>query len=134
MESNLSVIKSDSTIFYTAKEKQRPHFERNGNQQIVTTHIDSTYFKETVSDLDKGKAGINIEVISKEDQSLKGIFFTIFLPAEITSNGSLQLNHLKPLPLGGEEMDFQKYLEDPAQSIQFISKKKQYKILFTEPT
>ena len=134
MESNLSVIKSDSTIFYTAKERQRPHFERNGNQQIVTTNIDSTYFKEIVSDLGKGKALINIEATSKADQSLKGIFFTILLPAEITSNGSLQLNHLTPLPFGGEEMDSQKYLEDPAQSIQFISKKAQYKILFTEPT
>lgn len=134
MESNLTIIKSDSQVLYTAKEKQRPHFERNGNNQIVTTQIDSTYFKETVSDLGKGKAGINIEVSSKADQSLKGIFFTIFLPYEISSNGSLKLNNLKPLPLGGQEMHFQKYLEDPAQSIQFVSKKAQYKILFTEPT
>lgn len=134
LESNLTVIKSDSTLFYTAKERQRPHFERSGKQQIVTTNIDSTYFKESVSDLGKGKAGVNIEVTSKEEQSLKGIFFTIFLPAEITSGGSLQLNHLKPLSLDGEEMDFQKYLESPAQSIQFISKKAKYKILFTGPT
>lgn len=134
IESNLTIIKSDSQTLYTAKERQRPHFERKGNQQIVTTNIDSIYFKETAEDLAKGKAGIKIEVTSKADESLKGIFFTFFMPEEISSAGSIKLNNLKHLLLGGQEMNYQKYLEDPADSIQFISKNRQYKITFEEPT
>ena len=134
IESNLSVVKNDwSEIISTGKERQRPHFQRKNNRQIVTTNIDSIYFKETATEAGRGTTKINIKATSKSDQSLTGIYFTMLLPDAIDSSGFVRLNNLKPLSLDGEEIDFQKYFEVPAQTVQFISKKQQVEITFEEP-
>jgi len=53
-ESNLSVVQKDwSHITATGKERQRPKYTRNGDEQIVSTNIDSLYFTEVVRDAGK---------------------------------------------------------------------------------
>ena len=133
IESDLSVVKNDWTnIKSTGKERQRPHYQRNGNQQIVTTNIDSLFFTETVSDSDKGKAIVNIKVQSHADDSLTGIYFTIFLPDSIFKNGSINLNQLESVRFN--ESALQKYFETPAIEVQFHSVNEQITLNFKEPT
>jgi len=133
IESDLSVVKNDWTnIKSTGKERQRPHYQRNGNQQIVTTNIDSLFFTETVSDSDKGKAIVNIKVQSHADDSLTGIYFTIFLPDSIFKNGSINLNQLESVRFNKSAL--QKYFETPAIEVQFHSVNEQITLNFKEPT
>jgi len=130
IESNLTVVKKDSSVRATGKERQRPHFIREGNQQIVTTNIDSLYFKEMVAGAGKGEAKVNIKVTAKGDEAFQGIYFT-FLLNEDYSKGSAKIDNLKSVQLS--ENTLNKYFETPAGTIQFISEKRQLKITFLQP-
>ena len=73
-ETNISVVKKNwSGIAATGKERQQPKYMHNGNEQVVTTNIDSLYFTETVTDAPKNSAKINVQVNAKADQSIEGI-------------------------------------------------------------
>src|ERR1700733_576916 len=62
-ESSLRVVGKDwSSIAYTALEKQRPRYSRDGNRQIISTRIDSLNFTEAVEDIGAGMARIRISV------------------------------------------------------------------------
>ena len=135
IETNLSVVKNDwANIKSTGKERQRPHYQRKGNQQIVTTNIDSLFFTETVSDSGKGQAIINIKVQSNADASLTGIYYSIFLPDSVFGNGSFNINQSKRFNLK-EPIDIsKKYFENPAQEVQFHSVNQELILNFEEPT
>jgi len=131
IESNLMVVKKDSTIRATGKERQRPHFIREGNQQIVTTNIDSLYFKETVEAVGKRSANVKIKVTSKANEALHGIYFSFLLDEKDYANGSAKIDNSKSIQLSGN--DLMQYFEKPAKTIDFISKKQQLKVTFSEP-
>jgi hypothetical protein len=134
IESNLSVVKNDwANIVPTAKEAQRPKYSRNGKQQIVTTNIDSLYFSETVENVDKGIAKISVKVTSTIDQPLKGIYFSIFLPLDVSSSGTARINRQKPAPLSGSDLKLNQYFQNPASSISFLSMKRQIELTFAQP-
>jgi hypothetical protein len=65
---------------HTEKEWQRPHFERSGHLRIVTTRLDSIYFKETVEDLSPGSVKITVSCRAAADIHLKDIEFSIKTP------------------------------------------------------
>ncbi len=133
IQSNLSIVKNNwSEINFTAKERQRPHYERKGDQQIVTTRIDSLFFTETISEAGKGQAHVDIKVQSHADDSLTGIYFTIFLPDSIFENGGVNLNEFKRA--GFNETELQKYFETPAKEVQFHSRNRHLIIRFPDPT
>src|SRR5258707_12175671 len=45
-ESSIKVVSTNWTRFVsTGKERQRPHYKRNDDEQEVTTNIDSLFFK-----------------------------------------------------------------------------------------
>jgi hypothetical protein len=131
IESSLMVVKNDSTIQATGKERQRPHFIREGNLQIVTTNIDSIYFKETVEAVGKSTANVNIKVASKANEALQGIYFSFLLDEKDYPNGSAKIDNSKPTQLSGNAL--MQYFEKPAKTINFISKKQQLKVTFSEP-
>ena len=132
IESNLSVVKNGwQNIDYTAKERQRPHFLRKGDRQIVTTNIDSLFFTEAVFDPGKGQAIVNLKVQSHADDSLTGIYFTIFLPDSIFESVGF-MNHLKRVVFN--ESELQKYFETPAREVHFDSKNSHLQLYFEEAT
>ncbi|MGN6540606.1 MAG: hypothetical protein ACTHKY_07335 [Ginsengibacter sp.] len=131
IESSLIVVKNDSTIQATGKERQRPQFIREGNLQIVTTNIDSIYFKETVEAVGKSTANVNIKVASKANEALQGIYFSFLLDEKDYPNGSAKIDNSKPTQLSGNAL--MQYFEKPAKTIDFISKKQQLKVTFSEP-
>jgi len=135
IESALVVVKSNwSHVQSTGKERQRPHFSRKGNQQIVTTNIDSLYFTETVEDEGKGSAKVTVEATAKADELLDGVYFTLLLPANDYLKGSVGVNNKKSVELSAPGNLLNKYLENSADSIEFISQKQQLKINFLQPT
>ncbi|MGN6532115.1 MAG: hypothetical protein ACTHK0_10215 [Ginsengibacter sp.] len=131
IESNLTVVKKDSSIVTTGKERQRPHFGREANQQIVTTNIDSLYFKETVQDVGKGVANVTIKITSKGDEAPDAVYFTFLLDEKDYSNGSVKMDNLKAVQLSGNSSD--SYFKTGAKTIAFISKLRQLKLTFSEP-
>jgi hypothetical protein len=131
IESSLLLVKKDSTVQATGKERQRPHFSREGKQQIVTTNIDSIYFEEIVADMTKGNANVTIKVTSKADQPLQGIYFSFLLDEKDYSNGTAQIDHLKRVQLF--ENSLNTYFKTPAKTIAVTSKKRGLEIAFSEP-
>ena len=131
VESSLMVVKNDSTVRATGKERQRPHFTREGNQQIVTTNIDSIYFKETVQPVGKSTANVHIKVTSKANEALQGIYFSFLLDENDYPNGSVTMDNSKPKQLSGNVS--MQYFKKPAKTLDFISKKQQLKIAFSKP-
>jgi hypothetical protein len=131
IESNLTVVKSDFSVRATGKERQRPHFTREGNRQIVATNIDSLYFKESVADAGKGVAQVDIKLTSNADEKLHGIYFTFLLDEKEYQNGTARIDNLKSAPLSGNALA--QYFETPAKTVQFISHKRQVKITFLQP-
>jgi hypothetical protein len=134
-ETNISVVQNDwSQIHATAKEKQRPRYSRRGKEQIISSNIDSIYFTETIADAGKGSSDINIQLAPRADMSIEGVYFSVILPTDSYSGGSIQLDHLKTFPLIRPSEDLDKYLEYPAKSIRFIGKNRQLKLILKEAT
>ncbi|HEX8460602.1 MAG TPA: hypothetical protein VF623_04210, partial [Segetibacter sp.] len=134
-ETNLSVVEKNWTVIKaTGKEKQRPKYFRKGNQQIVTTNIDSLYFTKTVEEAGKGGATVTVEFTPRRMETIDGVFLALTLPQKYYANGSVQLNNLKPVNLMEPLTTLTNYTKAPANSLYFISKDRQLKITFKEPT
>lgn len=98
-------------VSYTAKEKQRPKFERNGDEETVNTQIDSLHFTETVKDIGKGAIRVTITVTSHEDASLEGIYFNVGLPKLVFNDSRFKADK------GSEQPISQMHLGDREQTI-----------------
>ena len=57
---SIKTLSADGKTNATAKERQNPKYRRDGNRQIITSHLDSLYFTETIEDAGAGKARITI--------------------------------------------------------------------------
>lgn len=103
-------------VYFTGKELQQPKFMRNGDEQVVTTKIDSIHFTETVKDIGKGKARITIKCFSAQDTTLDGIFFNVMLPAAyrdgVVKLGNQAEHQFSQTGLGAPGMHLQHNLEE----------------------
>jgi O-glycosyl hydrolase len=82
-ESSLRIIGGDGKqAGETAKERQRPHYARAGQKQIITTNMDSLFFTETVKDACWHKAKVKVKTQPQADGHYQGVYFCITLPAE----------------------------------------------------
>ena len=99
-------------------------FSRKGRTQVVTTKIDSLYLTETVEDAGTGTADIHLNVVSHGDESIDGVFLTLFLDDVNYAGGRLQIDNLKPVKLSDPESELNKYLSAKGKIFQFISDKK----------
>ena len=86
MEFNTSICVTDSTgaiIARTGKEKQeRPIYARSGNQQMLTTHIDSLFITQWVDDTSVGAASLRVQIDSRDAANYGGVFLCVELPSE----------------------------------------------------
>lgn len=69
-----------SEIRHTAKESHYTDYERDGEYQMITPQLDSLFFIETVHDLDKGVAEVKVEVNSRADSAIGGVFLCMEFP------------------------------------------------------
>ncbi len=127
------VYKNWSGIQSTGKERQHPKYSRNGNQQIVTTRMDSLYFNESVRDVAKGEINIDIQLNAKASAAMEGVYLSMALPGKYYNNGSVQLNNLPALKLSATASALDKYLEPAASSVRFIAANRQLQIILKSP-
>ncbi len=132
-ETALCVVKKYwSSIVSTGKERQRPKYVRKGRQQIVTTTIDSLYFTETLEDAGAGAATLNVQVQSRSDETVTGVFLRLSLPSRYYAKGTLQVAEQKPVPLSTDAA-LTASLQSPVRSLKFGSLQRQLLLTFAEP-
>ena len=90
-ESSLRVVdKTWQQISATARERQRPKYDREGNKQTVNTKIGAISFTQIVEDIDKGSARVTVTASSGADTVLEGVFFSLYLPDKLYSEGTIR--------------------------------------------
>jgi hypothetical protein len=135
-ESNIRVISANGLhIAATGKERQKPHYKRNGNEQVITTNVDSLFFKETVKDLSAGKIRVILNLAAHTDTAVKGVYFCINLAGANYPDGQLRL-------LGAKGDDTLKTFDDAARhnyeeilakGVEFTSPASRLAIKFDKP-
>lgn len=98
-QSNIYLLSADSSATQaTAKEAQRPGFNRQGNKQLITTRLDSMYITETFEDVGTGKANVVVRFRSAKDTLLAGLYFHLQLPVADYENAAITYGNHKKLP------------------------------------
>lgn len=64
----------------TGKERQHPHFSRQGNTQIVQTNLDSLYITERVEDQEQGVARLDIVLNARASLDIDGAWLRVDVP------------------------------------------------------
>ncbi|MDB4900765.1 MAG: hypothetical protein JWQ63_46, partial [Mucilaginibacter sp.] len=133
-ESSLKVKYTNSHIASTAKERQQPHYKRSGDEQIITSNIDSLFFKETVKDLSAGKIKVTLSLVAHADIDISGVYFCITLPAEAYADGRFRLFGTKNDSLKNFTSSINSnYLDINASGIEVNSRNRKLKVLFDAP-
>lgn len=131
-ESSLRVVYNNwSGIHATGRERQRPKYERQGAQQIITTAIDSIHFTEIVEDGGKGTAKINIQASATANRNIEGVFFALSLPDEYNANATVKTDNNKAISLADTT---NRNSISATKSIAFIAPQQQILVTFNEPT
>ena len=134
-ETNLSVVQKNwASIKATAKEQQRPKYVRKGDQQIVTTNIDSLFFTKTVEEAGRGGVKVDVQFTARRMETIEGVYVALTLPQKYYANGTVQVNTSNPVKLAQPLATLNNYVQAPATSLQFVSKDRQLKLTFKEPT
>lgn len=128
-ESSIKVIDGPQTIS-TGKERQKPHFKRNGSEQIITTSIDSLFFKETVADTKPGEITVALNINAHADAA-SDVFFCIDLPVDDFAAGNLRFFGAKNRALNNL-VPANKSYTDTAKGIEFVLPKRTLKITFDD--
>jgi hypothetical protein len=133
-ETGVAVAKADwSFLRTTCKEKQRPHYARQGVKQTVQTSIDSLYFSIAVKDISAGTAALDLRV-NAHDEVEDDIYFSIGIPEKYYSTGYLQADKNKRISLASDADVMGKYLKNKVNAIHFLSDKRQLTISFAGAT
>ncbi|HEY2583390.1 MAG TPA: hypothetical protein VGI43_16380 [Mucilaginibacter sp.] len=133
-ESSLSVALHSGYLISTRKERQHPHYKRDGNEQIITSNIDSLFFKETVKDISSGKIKVTLSLTAHADMNISGVYFCVTLPAEVYGDSRYRLLGSK----NDSVTNFTSPVNDNyaginAKGIEFNSKTRQLKMLSDGP-
>jgi hypothetical protein len=123
-ESGLKIVWKDGKVISTAKERQRPHFKRNGDEQIVTSSIDSLFFKETVKDISEGNIKVSFVLVAHADIDVSGIYFSLKFPNQIDADNILWIRDASATA---------KSTHDVATGVEFKSKGRNINVSFDEP-
>lgn len=86
-ESAINVVNGNGRVKATGRERQQPHYKRNGDAQEVNTTIDSLSFKEVVADVAAGQARVTLTMSSHADADVRGVYFCMMLPGDFYKNG-----------------------------------------------
>ncbi|MES2648887.1 MAG: hypothetical protein V4717_18565 [Bacteroidota bacterium] len=133
-ETNISVVKRGwSDVSATGKERQRPKYERKGDQQLVTTQVDSFYITETVTDLSKDIARLQIQVVAKGNQPIQGIYLKLLVPDTYYPIGTIMYNEYEGVSLNSSTQVLSNYFRKPVSNIHLMSAKRDLLLNFETP-
>ncbi len=123
-ESSLRVIGPDGAAVFTAKEMQHPHYIREGNKQVVNTHLDSLYFTETVEEAGPGVARVKISWSAHADIRMQNATFSLELPESLSMEGTVQFVG-NTSPMGLRQMPPGSNVSAPATGIKVVAPHRQ---------
>jgi hypothetical protein len=97
-ESSLRVVGNQwSSVTATGREKQNPKFSRDSiGRQVVITRLGSIALTETVTDLNNGKAGVNIKFLTASDTAITGVFICISISLKEYHQATLRFDREQP--------------------------------------
>jgi hypothetical protein len=126
-ESSLRVKYNNGRVHVTAMERQQPRYKRYGDRQEIATRIDSLFFKESVQDVDGGRAKVSLNVSAHAEADIKGVYFCITFPGGFYKQGHVHLSgdHVSSNPAN----DF----EGPVSGFEYASVEHNVKVLFDGP-
>ena len=127
------VQKDGNHIEATRKEQQRPKYSRSGDNQIIRTHLGSLSITEIVNDVARGKARMQVQLLSRVAVPAKGVYLCLLLPRQYYQAGTIQLGQLKPVKFDADSSHLAQYLQNKAVNLNFSSPLRQLKIRFKEP-
>ncbi|HEY4325311.1 MAG TPA: hypothetical protein VGN20_15035 [Mucilaginibacter sp.] len=133
-ESRLKVLLHSGYIISTRKERQHPHYKRAGDEQIVTSNIDSLFFKEAVKDVKSGHIKVTLSLTAHADINISGAYFCVTLPAEIYGDSRYHfLKSKSDSMINFSSAVSDNYAGTNARGIEFASKSRQLEMLSDEP-
>ena len=130
------VGKGWTSINATAKEKQRPLYAREGNAQVVTSHLDSLYFVERVEDKGKGTAVLQIVLTAKAELNMEGAYFVVDLPAvEFPERTVRPIDPKDGMPASGviNADGSTEFIHTSASGVELTTANRQFELKFNEP-
>lgn len=131
-ESSLRVVKENwSKILSTAKERQRPKYDRKGTHQVVTTTLDQLSLTEDVNEKGKGSSVVIAGVLAREETLMEGVFFSLSIPGQYDKDGAIQADEARAMPLSSGLEKLTDYLDRPVRSIRFLSPQRQLQLSLT---
>ncbi len=114
----------------TAKEQHHYSFKREGSKQIITSKIGAIDYTETVEDIGKGKALVNIQYTSTLDTVVVGTFFSVIFNGDYFADGAIEIIEPSKIPLGQSALsDVNEILRAEAKGIKIKSKRGEYQFI-----
>ncbi len=140
-ETSLSVIGASlRQVSQTAKEQQRPRYERENGRQIVTTTLGGIEFVESVKDVGDGAALIIVNATATADTSISGAFFCLELPDQQFADASIDFidstaSGIDPIPVfaGRRWSRFNLTVQAKAKGVSIASASRQLELTINEP-
>lgn len=132
---SLRIVKVDGKVTETGKERQRPNYARQGNQQVVTTRLDSLNFVETVQDTGPGQARVQVQLTARGNMAnSSGVYFNVQPPAATYPGSStVEVRDTQGAVLTKGTLSRLNLPSTPASSIRLVAPTRQLIITFSEP-
>lgn len=136
-ETSLRVVGEDWTDeTKTAKERQYPNYTKDGYREVITTSIDDIEFHQVIQDHGFGKVYFEIDVTSRVDTNLAGVYFSVELPADEYPWGTVRFIDPKDRSLADSYLfrEIEDEFRSRARGIQFGSTGRGLKLTAGIPT
>ncbi|HEX6924726.1 MAG TPA: hypothetical protein VF167_04825 [Longimicrobiaceae bacterium] len=126
-----------SEMVRTSKERQRPRYEREGPVRRVASSLGGISFRQTVEDVGRGTAALDLAVVADTQGIPARITFCVDLPSEVYSAGLAEWIGAAEgddnVPLGKVQGSATTAAERRAQGIRFVTDSQQVEIRFQAP-
>ncbi|UOQ69122.1 hypothetical protein [Hymenobacter volaticus] len=132
---SLRLVKVDGHVTETGKERQRPKYTRAGNQQLITTQLDSLDFVETVQDTGPGQARVQVQLTARNSMpDSSGAYFSVQPPTAVyPASSAVEVRDARGTVLATGTLASLNLPNTPASSIRLVAPTRQLTITFGEP-
>ena len=91
-DSSIKIVKGNN---FNSSGSEMQRYSRNGNEQILTTRIDSLFIKKTIKDESDGKISFTINLNALANIQCDAIYYCITLPYKNSNYGTIRLAGVK---------------------------------------
>ncbi|MGI4871861.1 MAG: hypothetical protein ACRYFX_11885 [Janthinobacterium lividum] len=134
-ETSLRLVRPNwAGIVATRHEAQRPHYTRQGAEQLITTQLDSVGLRETVTDQSAGHATLAVQATALGTTDMLGVFLALALPAEPYGQAKVQFLDAQGKVLAEQALSGGAAGESPlASRLRIVAATRQLDIAWAQP-